>query len=321
MTSGTLMLDAVKSCRFKQVKFLARNGLAPTRDSLIAALRIEDGQRRLKMFRILLPKFRNYNDIEEESGRDVMTWACALGRRTEALLLLKEIGADTKLTLRDQNGRSPLHYACERGDVELTEAVACALQKYGLNADFEDSNGYTPYTLASRAGHNKCTDILIEKDQITRQNADESITTKRIQIEKMNKERKQKIIELKTFGRLPALVKAEFNINNVRIVPSKRERKTLEGFLIERPKSTSRELEAPKRKKANITLPSIRKNDRVIFDMMNLLTEQSYNTFRPPAKNVPDVNEVDETKEKDTPAYHRRSKVKNRRDRRSREEK
>lgn len=46
----------------------------------------------------------------------------------------------------DRNGRSPLHYACSKGHLDITKM----LLKHDLDLAFQfDNNGYTPLHLAA----------------------------------------------------------------------------------------------------------------------------------------------------------------------------
>ncbi len=122
------LLQAVSECRIQHVKTLLGFGMNLTQvmnntsgeGVLVTALKIEDCRKRGKMFNFLLKNGANHNEVDRHTKRDVITWACYLGRENEIRKLLDSCQGDIELCRKDKYGFTCLHYAAMFG---LKDAV------------------------------------------------------------------------------------------------------------------------------------------------------------------------------------------------------
>lgn len=85
-----------------------------------------------------------------------LVWSIKNGEldRVQEDIELKQIDVNSEI-----NGRYPLHYAADFGQVE----VLSYLIKKGAKVDVEDKHGITPLLAAIWEGHTKCVQMLLEK--------------------------------------------------------------------------------------------------------------------------------------------------------------
>ena len=96
-------------------------------------------------------------NIRDSNGWTALHYACQLGD-FESVKILKEKGAI--IDAYSNNKRTPLHLASIQGYYEIVQF----LLESGSDQDFQDELGCTPLHLASKKGHVKCIEILLAAD-------------------------------------------------------------------------------------------------------------------------------------------------------------
>ncbi len=84
-----------------------------------------------------------------------MHWAAYFGKKD---WLVKFILASMELNELDEQGKSPLHYAIQEGNIEIVEFLI----QHGAVKDLQDSHGKTPARLAFEKNHGPLFEILFD---------------------------------------------------------------------------------------------------------------------------------------------------------------
>ncbi|XP_063930421.1 uncharacterized protein LOC135142611 [Zophobas morio] len=132
-------------------------------------------------FALQFPEFRI--DVLNSRGQSLMHYACEKNlTKTLRSLIIREVNTNDKdgngkrpihlalekdhsvflkhiaqIDVLDKDGRLPLHYACEDGDLD----VASVLLKYGAKVDVPDGNGRLPIHHASEHGNLSTVELLV----------------------------------------------------------------------------------------------------------------------------------------------------------------
>lgn len=131
------------------------------RGVLLTALRIEHPNKRKVMFRFLLKHGANYNEVDMDSGRDILTWASYLKRETQVIELLDNYLGDICLYRKDRYGCSSLHYAVRHRLKNAVSKLCAAMVKYNLSVDIVNRDGDTPYLIAKKSNYFDMIAILV----------------------------------------------------------------------------------------------------------------------------------------------------------------
>lgn len=120
--------------------------------------------------RNFLKRIGELRRIKDYEGLIALHHAARSGTVTSVHSLLQNVpeGDDDaleQLDIEDSIGSIALHYAAESSNID----VVIALAKAGANTNYQNSLGNTPLHRASRKGHHKCIQVLIDL------NADPSI--------------------------------------------------------------------------------------------------------------------------------------------------
>ncbi|ELU13430.1 hypothetical protein CAPTEDRAFT_196520 [Capitella teleta] len=235
--AGVLM-HAVKCFHFKQMQYLLKSGLSINikdntgKNAMPYALEIEDAQLRLQMVRFLILRDIHLSDRDRLHRRNALMWACFLRRLPEARLIIRKGRNEIDLSDKDSDGKTVLHYAVGHRDVDLTREISISLLHRGYSVDVPDQDGFTPYLLARKLGHEDCADVLVSDGMASTCQFDQkAYKMARIweeigQQERSRKERaskEQKVANFKTLGRLSQLKRAGFKVDDVRFVPSRKD--------------------------------------------------------------------------------------------------
>lgn len=90
---------------------------------------------RRKLLRLLLSKKANVN-IVDNTGRDVLMWACHLGRVDVVKILFARSLMDLNFVCVDTFGNTALHYVSSKGDFALTNMLVEAMKSFGVSKEF-----------------------------------------------------------------------------------------------------------------------------------------------------------------------------------------
>ena len=236
------LFEAVTGCHFKQLQFLVESGLSVNHKNasglhtLVAALQIDKPTKRERMLRYLIRHKANCRAVDSETGRDVFTWACFLGRTTEAQLVMRYVEDDFDFHKKDVYGRTALHYATMRGNADLVTFICNKMAKYELTVDVRDDEGFTPFLIAKRLGFDDCANVLLsvgmaspyQFDQKQRKMGhDWEAEGVREHFSNLSQTNRKKVSMYKTLGRLPELRRASFDSSKVKVVKSRKDRKFL----------------------------------------------------------------------------------------------
>jgi uncharacterized protein len=105
-----------------------------------------------------VPDFYGVNLIDIDSrtayGDQIIHMACVAGNIEDVGLLI-DAGAD--LNSIGENGFTPLHYAVEQNNIELTRWL---LKLPKINKNAQNSEGYTPRDLADLLDHAEIKELL-----------------------------------------------------------------------------------------------------------------------------------------------------------------
>ncbi|KAL8588990.1 hypothetical protein ACOMHN_065772 [Nucella lapillus] len=127
---------------------------------LTAALHIDDKKRRDKMFRLLLQRGADPHFKDGTHDRNVLHWACVLGRAEQVETLLTEVAADLDLREKDNSSHTALHHAVMAGHLPVVRLLVDIHRKFGVTVDMADRLGLTPYLHAKRLGYREVAEHL-----------------------------------------------------------------------------------------------------------------------------------------------------------------
>ena len=96
-------------------------------------------------------------NIRDSNGWTALHYACQLGD-LQSVIILKEKGS--MIDAFSNNKRTPLHLAALKGYFEIVQF----LLESGSDQDFQDELGCTPLHLAAKKGHVKCIQLLLEAE-------------------------------------------------------------------------------------------------------------------------------------------------------------
>lgn len=275
--------NAVRECRFQQVRFLVDSGLTVNKQNpdgqhtLVCALQIKDADKRLKMFRYLLNHGANYRAFDKKTGRDILLWAVYLNRRAEAELVMFELAGDLDFHKKDKLGRTIIHYATMRGNTELLNSIISQMRKFYISVDVRDNEGFTPYMLAKRLAFEECAEILLNEGEASPHQFDQNRKTifqwaddgEKEVIDQITSDNNKKISTYKSLGRLPALKDANFEVSQVHIVESYKDK-----FLLE--KTIQRENTIEHAQVQDFSRAAARKRKMLSKSLTNLADDQLY---------------------------------------------
>ena len=159
--------DVVQNGRLQQLKFLLNFGVEINDKNggslLLTALRIPNEKVRENMFNFLLRKGVSCEKTDSETGRDVLLWACELGREVQVVRLIDQCLGDLNFTRKDRYGYTCLHYAVRRRSVMVVRQIARSMHSFGLSVDVPDLDGATPYIQARRLGYVEIQQVLVSE--------------------------------------------------------------------------------------------------------------------------------------------------------------
>ncbi|XP_012943692.1 uncharacterized protein LOC101851370 [Aplysia californica] len=130
---------------------------------LVAALHVEDENKRKRMFALLLERGASYKARDERHGRTVLHWACLLGQAEQVTTLLEETAGDMNLQDKDSEGYSALHHAVRVGSRAIVDTLVDYHVRFGISVDQVDNLGLTPYLHARRLGYRDVASALKDK--------------------------------------------------------------------------------------------------------------------------------------------------------------
>lgn len=160
------LFHSVYKGRLKKVKFLLDNGLNVNAKNdygynvLVAALHIDNDEKRRKMFHYLLENEADPMQRDPRYKRNTLAWAAVLGRDEQTNLLLDLFMGEFNFHEKDRDGMTPLHLATQTGHTEVVKALVREMVKFGTSVDEPDNLGLTPYLHAKRLGYGLIADIL-----------------------------------------------------------------------------------------------------------------------------------------------------------------
>ena len=158
--------EAVARCRVQQVKSMLSSGVAINCKNsqgepvLLQALRIDSAIKRRRMFTFLLHHGADGLDVDTNTGRDVLTWACVLARTDQVKHLLKSAPGAFDFKRKDLMGNTALHYGVESRDAGVVKTLAVEMNRLWVSVDILNDSGLTPYLLANKLGLQSIADIL-----------------------------------------------------------------------------------------------------------------------------------------------------------------
>ncbi|XP_052791150.1 uncharacterized protein LOC128225148 [Mya arenaria] len=200
---GSNLFHSVFKGRIKKVKFLIENGVNVNNRNdygysvLLAALHIDNPEKRSKMFRYLLNNEADPFAKDPRYKRSALAWSAILGRNEQTNVLLDNYMGELNLHEKDRDGMTPLHLATISGHTDVVTSLVREMTKFGTSVDVPDNMGLTPYLHAKRLGYGLIADILKEEggasagqgDMYTFKRADE---WREIGIKERNEEVKQR---------------------------------------------------------------------------------------------------------------------------------
>ena len=201
---------------------------------LVAAMHLTDEKKRRKMFNYLMKSGANFLDVDRGSTRrDVLAWACYLGRMYEIDCLMAKMEGVFGLLRPDRDERTSLHYAVLRNDATTVKKLCEAVTRFNGSVDVYDSVGFTPYLYALKLGYTVCEQILLEVGKANPNQSDRVHGLAASQWKEIGGQKdayvvRRKIAAYKAFGRLAQLKASGFDPDQVKVVQSSLEKATLE---------------------------------------------------------------------------------------------
>ncbi|CAH1794908.1 unnamed protein product [Owenia fusiformis] len=258
------LFKAVAECRFNQVKFLVNCGvkLDSRNDEgfnvLVCALHIEDDDRRDRMFRYLLKRGAECLDVDDKHNKNVLSWACSLGRSKQVEEILREYMGEIDFHVRDKSGRTPLHDAAISGDMSTVKAVLKIMEKYKISVDVSDNMGLTPYLHAKRLGHHEIVYVFEKDSGVCRSQFDTRTFRTASAWERVGQDdrkkqsqhqREQDAAAFKIRGQIPpwdkhklSLPKLKFTMDDTMVTPSFSDSSSSKNYNLRNPKRYSQNL-------------------------------------------------------------------------------
>ena len=166
---GSNLFHSVFKGRIKKVKFLIDNGVNVNNRNdygynvLVAALHIENPEKRSKMFRYLLNNDADPFEKDPKYKRTALGWTAILGRNQETKTLLESYMGEFNFHEKDKDGMTAIHLATIAGHTEVVKSLVQEMIKFGTTVDVPDNLGLTPYLHAKRLGFGLIADILREE--------------------------------------------------------------------------------------------------------------------------------------------------------------
>ncbi|XP_076458392.1 uncharacterized protein LOC143292094 [Babylonia areolata] len=161
---------------------------------LTAALHVDDDKRRQQLFRLLLERGADPFFRDASHQRNVLHWACLMGRVQQVRTLLREVGGDVELGAKDKDMYTALHYAVMEGHMPVVILLVAAHRKFGVSVDMPDKMGLTPYNHAKRLGFREVAEHLHTEGQASQGHGDALFRTPR-EWSQIGKFERQKAIE------------------------------------------------------------------------------------------------------------------------------
>ena len=231
------LLEAAEEGVMWKVRYLLEHGLSiHSRNDrgeglLVCVLRVKITKQRHKLFRWLLRQGADPRMVDKVTGRNVLGWAACLDRGDQMMLLVEE--GNVSINHKDHHGYIALHYAVLHDNLTCVLLLCTASKKFGLTVDIPDGQGITPYLLACRLGHVRCTHILLKEGRASPYQFDTVNFNTSDSWQALGKKERQhcqqqvferQLTWYKTLGRFPELSKANFDLNQVKMVKSKLEK-------------------------------------------------------------------------------------------------
>ncbi len=132
----------------------------------------------------LLELKENPNLWRDKKGETLLHYACADGKEKMLKLLLK-YGANPNLQGTDEWNYTPIHWAAQKGNVEIIKLIANK-SKIKVNFDIKDKKGYTPLDRAFQSKHYKTMQTLINSGAIDMPNVKNHIDIIRNEYDRKN---------------------------------------------------------------------------------------------------------------------------------------
>lgn len=166
-----MLLEATEQGRVFMVKYLLDSGDVDVNETdrqgqnaLIKACLLEDhvAATRRRLTRLLLSKGANVGNIDV-FGRNVLMWACLLGKVDVVKILFAHSLMDLDFNCIDLNGDTALHYVASAGRSGLVAMLVKAMKRFGLSVDKRNNQGITPLFAATKNGKETCARMLLNQ--------------------------------------------------------------------------------------------------------------------------------------------------------------
>ena len=312
------LFHSVYKCRYQKTKFLLEKGFIVNSNNdygyncLFAALQIENGASRRKMFRLLLDYDVDPFECDQKYKRNTLHWAANMGRKEEIKILFDSYMGEFDFHQRDKEGMTPLHLATCSGHAEVVRDLVKEMVRYGMTVDVTDYLGLTPYLHAKRMGYDDIAEILVNDGRASAGKGDEFSFKKADEWREIGiKERSKQIVETQLskaaiYGRMKVAF-SDSGSDSLSVTSHKRVAFVPESIIRKKPQPrktskdvdltlTSSDLESTRWRLSRIAAPpdsDISKTGsykRVVWDlekMMDFWGQQHSRSFRTPV--VPKV--------------------------------
>ncbi|KAK6170531.1 hypothetical protein SNE40_018905 [Patella caerulea] len=151
-------IRSIKALLGRKLDINAKNDFGE--NVLIAALRVRDNSKRIRIFQYLLKKGADVHYKDEKNNRSVLSWICVLKCDGELEVFLRDFGAELDLKEKDNDGYTALHHATKVNSCPIVTSLVNLYVRYHVSVDIPDNQGFTPYILARRLGYRDIANVL-----------------------------------------------------------------------------------------------------------------------------------------------------------------
>ena len=129
---------------------------------LMAALKIDHAETRMKIIEYLISKGASSDFIQQTTGWSLLMHCCRLKRTDVAEYLLKETRGSIDVLHRDNQGRIALHHAVISNSRHILQVLLKHHKYYHLPIDVHDCEGMSPYLYSCRLYKPHLSQLLLQ---------------------------------------------------------------------------------------------------------------------------------------------------------------